>query len=433
MRKPKPDPRTDRRPAHSPSARRKDGRTPDRGQAKHDRGGAAADGKAKRPAPEKSESRPFQTGKPFKTGKPTQKQTERSGAKQAHLAGKRTQSGPATSMRIARAMARAGLCSRREAERWIADGRVSVNGHRLDTPACEVGPGDAVLVDGKPLPAAEPPRLWRYHKQKGLVTTHADPEGRPTVFDALPKDLPRVISIGRLDFNTEGLLLLTNDGALARHLELPSTGWLRRYRVRAHGRIAQTDLDALKDGITIDGVRYGPVEATLDTVQGGNVWITLALREGKNREVRRILEQLGLAVNRLIRVSYGPFQLLDLKPGEADAVKKRVLAEQLGKQLADEFGLAAIGEAEDIHANRGDGSERTMNKSRWARGKPRQKIPQNAEMPDEGRKPRRWNKTGDTQKARASTSDTAKDTRKNTVKHKAKRPPRPFRARSEKD
>jgi 23S rRNA pseudouridine2605 synthase len=242
-------------------------------------------------------------------------------------------------MRIARAMARAGLCSRREAERWIAEGRVSVNGRLLQTPACEVGPGDKVLVDGEPLPQAEPPRLWRYHKPRGLVTTHADPEGRPTVFDNLPEGLPRVISIGRLDFNTEGLLLLTNDGALARHLELPSTGWLRRYRVRAHGRIAQADLDKLKDGITIDGVRYGPVEATLDTLQGGNIWVTLALREGKNREVRRILESLGVQVNRLIRVSYGPFQLLDLKPGEAEPVKRRVLADQLGATLAAELGL----------------------------------------------------------------------------------------------
>lgn len=242
-------------------------------------------------------------------------------------------------MRIARAMARAGLCSRREAERWIADGRVVVNGKRLATPACEVGPGDKVLVDGKPLPAAEPPRLWRYHKPRGLVTTHSDPEGRPTVFDHLPDGLPRVISVGRLDFNTEGLLLLTNDGALARHLELPSTGWLRRYRVRAHGRVTQADLDKLKNGIEIDGVRYGPVEASLDSLQGGNIWITIALREGKNREVRRILEHLGLQVNRLIRISYGPFQLLDLKPRDVDAVKRRVLADQLGPAVAAELGL----------------------------------------------------------------------------------------------
>ena len=236
-------------------------------------------------------------------------------------------------------MARAGLCSRREAERWIADGRVSVNGRRLDTPACEVGPTDKVLVDGKPLPAAEPPRIWRYHKPRGLVTTHADPEGRPTVFEKLPAELPRVISVGRLDFNTEGLLLLTNDGGLARHLELPATGWLRRYRVRAHGRVDQAALDKLKDGIEIDGVRYGPVEAALDSLQGGNIWLTLALREGKNREVRRILEHLGLQVNRLIRISYGPFQLLDLKPGAVEPIKRRVIADQLGPRLAAELGL----------------------------------------------------------------------------------------------
>ncbi|MBL8566351.1 MAG: pseudouridine synthase [Hyphomicrobiaceae bacterium] len=246
---------------------------------------------------------------------------------------------PDEPMRIAKAMARAGLCSRREAERWIADGRVNVNGTVLKTPAVEISPKDKVLVDGRPLPMAEPVKLWRYHKPRGLVTTHADPEGRPTVFENLPDDLPRVISIGRLDFNTEGLLLLTNDGALARHLELPATGWLRRYRVRAHGRITQADLDKLKDGIEIEGVRYGPVEATLDSLQGANIWLTLALREGKNREVRRILESLGLEVNRLIRVSYGPFQLLELKPGETEQVKRRVLADQLGTAIADELGL----------------------------------------------------------------------------------------------
>ncbi len=198
--------------------------------------------------------------------------------------------GPDEPLRIAKAMARAGgLCSRREAERWIDQGRVNVNGRVLTTPAFEVGPKDKVLVDGKHLPTAEPPRLWRYYKPRGLVTTHADPQGRPTVFESLPEGLPRVISVGRLDFNSEGLLLLTNDGALARHMELPSTGWLRRYRVRAHGRVSQQELDALKDGVEIEGVRYGPIEATLDSVQGGNAWLTMALREGKNREVRRIL------------------------------------------------------------------------------------------------------------------------------------------------
>ncbi len=243
-------------------------------------------------------------------------------------------------VRIAKALARAGLCSRREAERWIAQGRVSVNGEVLASPARDVAPEDRILVDGNPLPAAEPPRLWRYHKPKGRVTTHADPQGRPTVFEALRELLPRVVSVGRLDFNTEGLLLLTNDGALARHLELPATGWMRRYRVRAHGGVTQADLDRLKDGIELAGVRYGPIEATLDRPQGSNVWLTVGLREGKNREVRKILEHLGLTVNRLIRISFGPFQLLDLEPGGVEPVKRGVLIDQLGLRKATELGLA---------------------------------------------------------------------------------------------
>jgi 23S rRNA pseudouridine2605 synthase len=247
-------------------------------------------------------------------------------------------------MRIAKAMARAGLCSRRDAERWIAEGRVSVNGETLKSPARDVAERDKIVVDGKPLPTAGPPRLWRYHKPKGRVTTHRDPQGRPTVFDAMPEEMPRVISIGRLDFNTEGLLLLTNDGALARHLELPSTGWTRRYRVRAHGTIAQERLDKLKEGVEVAGVRYGPVEATIDKVQGTNVWLNIGLREGKNREVRKILEHLGLTVNRLIRVSFGPFQLLDLAPGNVEPVKQRVLAEQLGRQVAKDLGIDDGGE-----------------------------------------------------------------------------------------
>ena len=243
-------------------------------------------------------------------------------------------------MRIAKAMARAGLCSRREAERWIADGRVSVNGKVLPTPAFEISPADKVLVDGRPLPAMEPARMWRYHKPKGLVTTHADPEGRPTVFEKMPPELPRVVSIGRLDYNTEGLLLLTNDGALARHMELPATGWTRRYRVRARGRVTPADLENLKGGVEIDGVRYGPVEAAVDSVQGANMWLTVGVREGKNREVRNILTYLGLEVNRLIRVSFGPFQLLDLAPGGVELVKRRTLADQLGPKMAQELGLS---------------------------------------------------------------------------------------------
>ena len=221
--------------------------------------------KPKRPARAQPTSRPSQAMRPTTPSRPA-----------ARLA----QPAPLTdTMRIAKAMARAGLCSRRDAERWIGEGRVRVNGDVLVSPARDVGPRDRIEVDGQPLPGAEPARLWRYHKPKGCVTTHRDPEGRPTVFEKLPPDLPRVISIGRLDFNTEGLLLLTNDGELARHLELPATGWMRRYRVRAFGTVTQAQLDALKDGVVLDGVRYGPIEATLDQVQGSNVWLTIGLRE----------------------------------------------------------------------------------------------------------------------------------------------------------
>jgi 23S rRNA pseudouridine2605 synthase len=244
-------------------------------------------------------------------------------------------------MRIAKAMAHAGLCSRRDAEAWIAAGRVLVNGKVLTTPAHIISPDDKIVVDGEPLPAPQAPRLWRYNKPRGLVTSHKDPQGRRTVFDALPPNLPRVVSIGRLDINTEGLLLLTTDGALARHLELPSTGWLRRYRVRAHGRVSEEALHGLRAGVTIDGVRYGPVEARIDREQGSNLWLTLSLREGQNREVKRLAEHLGLTVNRLIRLSFGPLALGDLDEGEVEEVKRRVLADQLGPKLAREFGLKA--------------------------------------------------------------------------------------------
>ena len=236
--------------------------------------------------------------------------------------------------RIAKVLARAGLCSRREAERWIADGRVEVDGKVLSTPAVTVGPGSVVRVDGQPLDAPEATRLWRYHKPAGRLTTHNDPKGRPTVFEAMPADMPRVVSVGRLDFNSEGLLLLTNDGELARRLELPATGWVRRYRARAYGHIDARALDALKDGVTVDGVRYGPVRAQIDTTQGDNVWITLSLSEGKNREVRKLLAHLGLTVNRLIRLSYGPFQLGNLERGEVQEVPRKVLRDQLGLAAA---------------------------------------------------------------------------------------------------
>lgn len=257
--------------------------------------------------------------------------------------------------RIAKVMARAGLCSRREAEEWIEAGRVSVNGEVLTSPARDVSDRDTILVDGKALPTRERTRLFLYHKPRGLVTTSWDPEGRPTVFQNLPKGLPRVVTIGRLDINTEGLLLLTNDGGLARVISLPDTGWLRRYRVRAYGNITQPDLDALRDGIEIDGMRYGPIEAELQREQGDNVWLTIGLREGKNREVKRVLEHLGLQVNRLIRISFGPFQLGDLEDGAVEEVKTRILQEQLGPELAAEAQcdfdapVFVYGEDDDFH------------------------------------------------------------------------------------
>ncbi len=235
--------------------------------------------------------------------------------------------------RIAKVIARAGLASRREAEEWIAAGRVAVNGTVIRSPALNVTAHDRISVDGEPLPARERTRLFLYHKPRGLMTAHADPEGRPTIFQRLPKHLPRLISVGRLDFNTEGLLLLTNDGALARVLELPATGWLRRYRVRAHGSVTQAKLDELRAGLTVDGIRYGEIEATLDRVQGSNLWLTFAIREGKNREVRNVLGHLGLMVTRLIRISFGPFQLGELAEGAVEEVPTRVLREQLGERV----------------------------------------------------------------------------------------------------
>lgn len=232
--------------------------------------------------------------------------------------------------RIAKALARAGVASRREAERMIEAGRVSVNGTLLTTPAFLVTPRDNILVDNAPIEKKQPPRLWRYHKTDGLLTTHNDPGGRPTVFENLPKDLPRVISVGRLDMTSEGLLLLTNDGELARILELPSTGWARRYRARVYGRPTKEQLDSLMKGVIIDGVRTGPIEAKLDKQQGGNAWISITIREGKNREVRRAFETLDMRVNRLLRLSYGPFQLGDLLKGGVEEVPNRILRDQLG-------------------------------------------------------------------------------------------------------
>ncbi|WP_114911252.1 pseudouridine synthase [Acidibrevibacterium fodinaquatile] len=233
--------------------------------------------------------------------------------------------------RIAKFLARAGVSSRRDAEAMIAAGRVALNGQAVSHPATFVAADDIVLVDGKPVATPARTRLWRYHKPSGLVTTHRDPEGRPTVFEKLPSALPRVISVGRLDLTSEGLLLLTNDGALARLLELPATGWIRRYRVRVHGAVDPARLAALARGATIAGVRYGPIEAGLDSRKGENAWLSVALREGRNREIRKVMASLDLVVTRLIRISYGPFQLGLLPRGAVEEIPARVLREQLPK------------------------------------------------------------------------------------------------------
>jgi 23S rRNA pseudouridine2605 synthase len=236
--------------------------------------------------------------------------------------------------RIAKWLARAGIASRRDAERLIAEGRVRRDNQVVDSPATFIQPGDLVTVDGQPVAAPQRTRLFRYHKPDGLITTHKDPEGRPTVFAQLPPGLPRLVSVGRLDFNSEGLLLLTNDGALARRLELPANGWIRRYRVRVHGTVSDRELAALARGVTVEGVRYGPIEAGLDSRQGANAWLTVALQEGKNREVRRIMAHLGLQVTRLLRTAYGPFQLGNLPRGGVEEVNPKVLREQLGAEAA---------------------------------------------------------------------------------------------------
>jgi 23S rRNA pseudouridine2605 synthase len=245
---------------------------------------------------------------------------------------------PEKGERIAKVMARAGLCSRRDAERWIAEGRVKLDGVILTSPAVTVGPTSVILVDGKPVKDAEPTKLWRYHKPSGLVTSHRDEKGRETMFDKLPPELGRVISVGRLDLNSEGLILLTNDGGLARRLELPSTGWIRRYKVRVHGHVDELRLAGLAAGITIEGVRYGPIRAELEREKGANAWVTVSITEGKNREVRRVFEHLGLPVTRLIRLAYGPFQLGQLGRGEFEEISPRVLRDQLGLGAAGDKG-----------------------------------------------------------------------------------------------
>jgi len=321
--------------------RDRDGDRPRRARSEGDgKFGARAQGDRPHRPPRRDEDAPRRGGRFVRSNeRPAADTSDAQGITAAHGGG-----------RIAKVIARAGACSRRDAEAWITEGRVAVNGTVLDSPAFNVGPDDKITIDGKPLASRERTRLFLFHKPRGLVTTNSDPEGRPTIFDALPDDVPRLVSVGRLDINTEGLLLLTNDGGLARVLELPATGWLRRYRVRAHGEVNQAQLDALAKGVVIEGVEYRGIEAHLDRVQGANVWLTMGLREGKNREVRKIMAHLGVEVNRLIRISFGPFQLLDLKPGEADHVRRKVLIEQLGPKLAKDLGI--VEEDEESSASR---------------------------------------------------------------------------------
>jgi 23S rRNA pseudouridine2605 synthase len=264
--------------------------------------------------------------------------------------------------RIAKWLARAGVASRRDAEKIIKEGRVRLNGRTVETPATFVTAGDAVVVDGKPVPPPERSRLFRYHKPPGLVTTHRDPQGRPTVFEKLPPGLPRLISVGRLDLTSEGLLLLTNDGELARRLELPANGWARRYRVRVHGHVDEAALARLREGVTVDGVDYGPIEAGLDSRQGANSWLTVVLREGKNREIRKVMQHLGLSVTRLIRVAHGPFKLGDLPRGAVEEVNPKLLRDMVGiaapprikrgVELAAEAAAARAAEAQQPAADR---------------------------------------------------------------------------------
>ncbi|MEA2985427.1 MAG: rRNA synthase [Alphaproteobacteria bacterium] len=312
--------------------------------------------------------------------------------------------------RVAKVIARAGLCSRREAEQWITQGRVRVNGPVITSPALNVRETDKIMVDGAPLPLRERTRLFLYYKPRGLVTTNSDPEGRPTIFAALPKNLPRLISVGRLDLNTEGLLLLTNDGGLARVLELPETGWLRRYRVRAHGRVTQPELDALRSGVEIAGVRYGAIEAALDREQGANIWLTFAIREGKNREVRNVLEHLGLQVNRLIRISYGPFQLGEMREGAVEEARTRMLRDQLGERIAALAGADFAGPISSVPPLEGRAAEQPerAREAGWGRGKPAE-----TSSPTRPASPAtlpRWGR--DKKKARPSQDDGAKTGRK---------------------
>jgi 23S rRNA pseudouridine2605 synthase len=283
--------------------------------------------------------------------------------------------------RIAKTLSRAGIASRREAERMIEAGRVTVNGAIITSAALNVTAEDRIIVDGKPVGQPEPARLWLYHKPTGLVSTDSDDKGRETIYDDLPADMPRVMSVGRLDLNSEGLLLLTNDGAIKRKLELPSTGWLRRYRVRVNGRPTDEDLEPLRQGIIAEGEPFQPMEVVLDRQKGANAWLTVGLREGKNREIRRAMDEIGLSVNRLIRVSYGPFQLGELKQGAVEEIRRKVLRDQLGAEAEALLGAAPAAPTE---VKRGF-KRRTVYKKGEMGGRGQPGLPKAPEEMDTGR------------------------------------------------
>lgn len=360
--------------------------------------------------------------------------------------------GPPVGERIAKVLSRAGVASRREAERMIELGQVTVNGKIITSPALNVSPKDRITVNGQPLAEAEPARLWLYYKPEGLVTSNSDEKGRDTVFDNLPEDLPRVMSIGRLDLNSEGLLLLTNDGELKRRLELPSTGWLRKYRVRINGNPTEVDLEPLRKGITVDGERFQPMLVVLDKIQGANAWLTIGLREGKNREIRRALNAIHLTVNRLIRISYGPFRLGDLNPGDVEEVRGKVLRDQLGEgpTPADAKPATRLRTGSATRPARAPGAglrelsdawtEATTAKPGGARAKVAIRKPRNADDPAPKprsmsgskpvtRKPRETDNTDPTKRARVApaTKPFGRTVEKTTAKPAAKTGEKPVR------
>ncbi|WP_419903735.1 pseudouridine synthase [Kiloniella sp.] len=337
---------------------------------------------AKTPRPNRPKSGPNAKGRPSKSAGNRPVKGKPSSTKDEQPTYQRVEAAPVSDKkeRIAKVIARAGLCSRRDAERWIAEGRVILDGKVLESPAIVVGPENSILVDGEPLPQAERARLWKYHKPKGQITAARDPEGRPTVFDKLPKDLPRLQPVGRLDYNSEGLLLFTNDGEVKRKMELPATGWTRRYRVRVHGTVEEHHIKALAEGMTIDGIHYAPIEAIISNQARTNAWMTMSLKEGKNREIRRVCEHLGLIVNRLIRISYGPFQLGEIPEGEIVELPYKLVRDQLGlpKEAPVEASVKTGKDGKPLKSGKpGPGRKKIAGKGKPETRKPAKPMPLN--------------------------------------------------------